>query len=197
MLDNILTMIIKLYFILTPFFVVTMFLSFTSDYSHREKIKLVLKTAFAVEVIGIVIFFGGNTIFSLFNITIDAFRVGAGAIMFLTAVDLVRGQSAQSKTVKSDDISVVPLAIPITVGPGTTGVLMVMGSGFSTAKGYASGLAALSIAVFLFALTLFISPWIKKVIKQKGLSILTRITGLILSAMSAEMVFTGIKNMLA
>ena len=196
MLNNIMTMIIKLYFILTPFFVVTMFLSFTSDYTHREKNILVLKTAFAVEVIGLVIFFGGNTIFALFNITIDAFRVGAGAIMFLTAVDLVRGQNAQSKTVKSEDISVVPLAIPITVGPGTTGVLMVMGSGFSTPEGYASGIAALSITVLLFGLTLFISPWIEKAIKQKGLALLTRITGLVLSEMSAEMVFTGIRNML-
>ena len=197
MLNNIITMIIKLYFILTPFFVVTMFLSFTADYSHREKIKLVLKTTFAVEVIGLVIFFAGNTIFALFNITIDAFRVGAGAIMFLTAVDLVRGHSAQSKTVNSDDISVVPLAIPITVGPGTTGVLLVMGSRFSTAEGYVSGIAAISIAVFLFGLTLLISPWIEKVIKQKGLSILSRITGLILSAMSADMVFAGIRNMLS
>ena len=197
MLNNIITMIIKLYFILTPFFVVTMFLSFTTDYTDREKIILILKTTFAVEIIGLVIFFGGNTIFTLFNITIDAFRVGAGAIMFLTAVDLVRGKNAQSKTVSSEDISVVPLAIPITVGPGTTGVLLVMGSSFSTPEGYLSGIAAISIAVLLFGLTLLMSPWIEKVMKQKGLSILSRITGLILSAMSAEMVFSGIKNLLA
>ncbi len=196
MLNKIITMTLQLYFIFTPFFVVTMFLSYTSDYTFREKIVLVLKTTLAVEVICTVIFFGGNAIFNLFSITIDAFRIGAGAILFLSAVDLVRGNSAQSKTVEGNDISVVPLAIPITVGPGTTGILMVLGSEFSTPEGYITGFTALGLSVFFLGLTLFVSPWIEKILKQKGLSILSRITGLILSAISAEMVFSGIRNYL-
>ena len=158
MLKEIFTMTVQLYFIFTPFFVISMFLTFTSHYQSREKILLVLKTTLAVEVICTVIFFGGNIIFSLFSITIDAFRIGAGSILFLSAVDLVRGHKAQSKTVDSKDISVVPLAIPITVGPGTTGILMVMGSRFNTPEGYAEGFTAVTVSVLLLGLTLLMSP---------------------------------------
>ena len=196
MINEIITRTFQLYFIFTPFFVISMFLTFTTNYTFKEKIILVIKTAISVEIICIILFFGGKTIFSLFSITIDAFRIGAGAILFLSAVDLVQGHSAQSKTIEGEDISVVPLAIPIVVGPGTTGTLMVMGSAFSTKAGYAAGLAVVSISVLLLALSLFISPWLEKVLGKRGISILSRITGLILSAISAERVFTGIKNML-
>lgn len=196
MASEILTMTIQLFFIFTPFFVISMFLTFTSDYTLKEKIILVIKTTLAVEVVCIILFFGGKTIFSLFNITIDAFRIGAGAILFLSAVDLVKGQKAESKTVEGEDISVVPLAIPIVVGPGTTGTIMVIGSGFNSINSYITGFTAVTAAVILLGLTLFASPWMEKVLKKRGISILSRITGLILSAISAEMVFTGIKNML-
>jgi multiple antibiotic resistance protein len=196
MASEILTMTVQLFFIFTPFFVISMFLTFTSKYTLKEKIILVIKTTVAVEIVCIILFFGGRTIFSLFNITIDAFRIGAGAILFLSAVDLVKGHSAESKTVEGEDISVVPLAIPIVVGPGTTGTIMVMGSKFNSIDGYITGFIAVTAAVLLLGLTLFASPWLEKVLGKRGISILSRITGLILSAISAEMVFTGIKNIL-
>ena len=196
MITDIFTMFLQLFFIFTPFFVISMFLTLTAEFSRREKIFLVLKTTFSVEVICLILIFGGKSIFSLFSITVDAFRIGAGAILFLSAVDLVQGKGAQSKTVEGDDISVVPLAIPIVVGPATTGTLMVMGSSISSANGYFSALIAVTSAVILLALILFLSPWIEKGLGKRGLAILSRISGLILSAISAEMIFTGIRNIL-
>ncbi len=188
--------IIQLFFIFTPFFVLSMFLSMTAHLDKREKIILIMKTTFSVEVICLIIIFGGRTIFSLFGITVDAFKTGAGAILFLSAVDLVQGKNAQSKTIDNDDISVVPLSIPIIVGPATTGTLMVMGSTYKTSGDYITGFIAVSIAVFLVGLILLISPWLEKVLKKKGITILSRLTGLILSALSAQMVFTGVRNLL-
>lgn len=194
---DLITMVIQLFFVFTPFFVLSMFLTLTTDFSKKEKIILVLKTTLSVEIICLILIFGGRSIFSLFSITVDAFRVGAGAILFLSAVDLVQGKEAQSKTVEKGDISVVPLSIPIIVGPATTGTLMVMGSSLRTTHDYFLGIFAVTIAVTLIGLILFISPWLERVVKKKGLSILSRLTGLILSALSAQMIFMGIKNMLA
>ena len=174
-----------------------MFLTMTSQINKKEKLLLVLKTTLSVEIICLIIIFGGKTIFSLFSITVDAFKIGAGAILFLNAVDLVQGKGAQSKTIEeNDDISVVPLSIPIIVGPATTGTLMVMGSNFRTSRDYLLAFTALTIAVVLVGLILLISTWLQKVLKEKGITILSRLTGLILSALSAQMVFTGMKNIL-
>jgi multiple antibiotic resistance protein len=189
-------MIAQLFFIFTPFFVLSMFLSMTGDLNQREKLILVIKTTISVEIICLILIFGGRTIFSLFSITVDAFKIGAGAILFLSAVDLVQGKGAQSKTMENSDISVVPLSIPIIVGPATTGTLMVMGSSFKTAEDYVSGLIAVTISVLLLGLILFLSPWLEKVLQKKGITVMSRLTGLILSALSALMIFTGIKNIL-
>ncbi|OQY32373.1 MAG: hypothetical protein B6241_11110 [Spirochaetaceae bacterium 4572_59] len=197
MQSNLFTMVIQLFFIFTPFFVLSMFLTMTAHLNKRKKLILVMKTTLSVEIICLIMIFGGNTIFSLFSITVDAFKIGAGAILFLSAVDLVQGKVAQSKTIEeNDDISVVPLSIPVTVGPATTGTLMVMGSSFKTSRDYVMGLTAVTIAVLLVGLILLISPWLEKVLKKKGITILSRLTGLILSALSAQMIFSGIKNML-
>lgn len=196
MQTNLFSMVIQLFFIFTPFFALSMFLTMTSHLNKKEKILLVMKTTLSVEIICLIMIFGGSTIFSLFSITVDAFKIGAGAILFLSAVDLVQGKEAQSKSIDNDDISVVPLSIPITVGPATTGTLMVMGSSFKTSRDYITGLTAVTIAVLLVGLILLISPWLEKVLKNKGITILSRLTGLILSALSAQMILSGIKNML-
>lgn len=61
----------------------------------------------------------------VFGITIDAFRIGAGVLLFLSSISLVQG-SFIKQTEEKQDISVVPLALPVTVGPGTIGILLVM-----------------------------------------------------------------------
>ncbi len=197
MVSQVFTLVVMLFFIFTPFFVLSMFLTYTLDFTRKERIYLVIKTTIAVEIICLILIFGGKTIFSLFNITVDAFRVGAGAILFLSAVDLVQGKGAQSKSVEREDISIVPLAIPIIVGPASTGTLMVMGSAFKTVNDYIIGLIAVTIAVLLLGLILFISPWIERGLGKRGISVLSRLTGLILSAISADMILHGIKNILS
>lgn len=190
------TMMLQLFFIFTPFFVLSMFLTLTTELNGREKRALVLKTSLSVEVVCLILIYGGSAIFTLFSITVDAFRIGAGAILFLNSVDLVQGKPAQAKNIDSRDISVVPMSIPIVVGPATTGTLMVMGSGLESVEDYLAGFLAVTIAVLLLGLTLLVSPWLERGLKEKGISVLTRLSGLILSALSAQMAFTGIKNML-
>lgn len=84
----------------------------------------------------------GKWIFEAFDITLDAFRIGGGALLFLSAVGLVNGKVEDKKplAVEDDsearisDIAVVPLAIPVTVGPGTIAALLVIGADASTVK---------------------------------------------------------------
>ncbi|MDC7218758.1 MAG: MarC family protein [Spirochaetales bacterium] len=198
MASQLFTMTVQLFFIFTPFFVLSMFLTMTSELDAKEKRTLVYKMILSIEIICLILIFGGSYIFALFSITVDAFKVGAGAILFLSAVDLVKGHEAQSKTIDGNtDISVVPLSIPVTVGPGTIGMLMVLGADFHELSDYLVGVGALTISVLLLGVILLLSPWFHRVLKEKGISVLSRLTGLILSALSAQMVFAGARGLLA
>ena len=189
---------IKLFFLLTPFFVLTMFLSLTRGMTRPEQRQMVLRVTIAVLCVTFIIYFFGNAIFGIFGITLDAFRIGAGSLLFLSAVELVRGKANKTPehNPEDGDMSVVPLAIPITVGPATVGALLIMGANQPTISDKLIGCTALTAAVLSVGLLLFMATAIERIIGRVGLIILSKITGLILSALAAQIVFTGIKNFL-
>lgn len=187
-----------MFFIMTPFFVLSVFLTMTQDAIQKDKNSLAIKVTISVIVSCLVLLFFGKYIFEIFGITLDAFRIGAGALLFLTAVELVRG--TKNKQELSDknihDLAVVPLAIPVIIGPGTIGVLLVMGAGFDTVSKLTLGSLALVLAVLTIGLMLYLSSHIEKIVGSKGLLVISKITGLFLAALSAQLIFTGVKNFL-
>ncbi|EPR42183.1 multiple antibiotic resistance (MarC)-related protein [Desulfovibrio sp. X2] len=187
---------IKLFFLLTPFFVLSAFLSMTREMDLRARRALALRVMLAVAVAGCVLSLAGNAIFNLFGITLDAFRVGAGALLFLSAVSLVRGTRAEQTPESEGDISVVPLAIPITIGPATVGALLVMGAQLEAPLERAVELGAFVAASISVGVMLLAATAIERLVGRMGLTILSKLTGLILAALSAQIVFTGIRGLL-
>ncbi len=186
---------LKLFFILTPFFVLSVFLAMTADYDEKARKILALRVGIASLITAFVIYFFGEYIFNIFGITLDSFRIGAGALLFLSSVSLSKGEKAQAVKDKEEaDIAVVPLAIPVAIGPGTTGALLVMGGETSVPALKASGYLALVLAVFSLWLMLFLASRIEAFLGKRYIVILSKLTGIILAAIAAQMVFTGIKN---
>lgn len=189
---------IKFFFIMTPFFVTTIFLSMTKGSNESDQKRLAIKVTLAIAISCLVVLYFGKYIFDLFGITLDAFRIGAGALLFLTAVDLVQ-KDINSKPSCDADITkhaVVPLAIPVTVGPGTVGALMVMGAEMKSVVDVGLGSLSLLCAIASVGIMLYLSSKIEKLIGTSGLIVLSKVTGLILSALAAQIIFTGIKNFL-
>jgi multiple antibiotic resistance protein len=187
---------IKLFFVLTLFFALTMFLSLTEGYEAARRRRLALTVSAVVAVICLILFFAGNQIFSLFGITLDAFRVGAGVLLLLSGIGLVQGKTASANASAGDDVTVVPLAIPIIVGPATTGTLLVMGAEMTTLSEKAIGVLALLASVACIAAVLLAGSLIQRGLGIRGIAILSKLTGLILAALAAQMIMTGIQGFL-
>ncbi|CAI8231501.1 MAG: Uncharacterised protein [Arcobacter lacus] len=187
-----------MFFIMTPFFVLSVFLTVTNDATVKEKKALAIKVTVSVIAASLILLFFGKHIFSIFGITLDAFRIGAGALLFLTAIELVKGSKDSSSMTNKDisQLAVVPLAIPITIGPGTIGILLVMGATFDKTSSLIMGSLALVCAVLVIGFMLYSSTIFEKVIGKQGLLVISKITGLFLAGISAQIVFTGIKNFL-
>ena len=183
---------------MTPFFVLTMFLTMTKDATKEERKALALKVTISITIASLVLLFFGKHIFTIFGITLDAFRIGAGALLFLTAIDLVKGVEHHSRISNKhiSQLAVVPLAIPMTIGPGTTGILLLMGASFSDISIFIIESLALISAVIVIGLMLFSSTLIEAIVGKEGLQVISKITGLFLAALSAQIIFTGIKNFL-
>ncbi|MGI6384040.1 MAG: MarC family protein [bacterium] len=188
---------LKLFFVLTPFFVISMFLALTNEYADSKKKRLAFKVTLAVIVISFSIYLFGKYIFLIFGITLDAFRIGAGALLFLSAAALVQGGTGgKEEQFHAGDIAVVPLALPITVGPATTGVLLVMGAEMESIASKLLAGSALLCAILTVGLLLYAAGHIERWLGRTGLSILSKLTGLILASIAAQIMLTGIKGML-
>lgn len=186
---------LKMFFIMTPFFVLTVFLTVTNDATDDEKKKLAIKVTISVIIIALVILYFGQFIFNIFGITLEAFKIGAGLLLFITAVNLIHGSKDGQKPTDQNlsDQAVVPLALPITIGPGTIGILLVMSAELDKFSKLFIGSLALVCAILLIGTMLYLSSFIQKFAGRNGLLIISKITGLFLAALSAQIVFDGIK----
>ncbi len=191
---------IQFFFLFAPFFVVSMFLALTRGNTQQEKRTTINRAVLSAALISLTLFFFGTTLFQVLGITLDSFRIGAGCLLFLSAVSLVkdgvRNHATGVPEQNSDDISVVPLAIPTIVGPATIGAILVYGAELKTTTETLIGVSALMVALLSLGGLLYLSSQIERILGKTGLNILSKMTGLILSAMAAQIVFSGIKNFL-
>jgi multiple antibiotic resistance protein len=183
---------LKFFFLFTPFFALSMFLSMTVDYTESRRRRLAVMTSAAVAVLCLGLLFLGNQIFALFGITLNAFRIGVGALLFLSAISLVQGRKTPPDENQEADIAVVPLAMPVIVGPATTGTLLVMGAGLKDVSEQVIGSLALLFAVLCMGVMLLLATAIERGIGQRGLNILSKLTGIVLAALATQMMADGV-----
>lgn len=188
---------VKFFFLLTPPFVMSVFLAVTKGTTAEEKSQLATRITVAIIILsGILLFFGGF-IFNIFGITLNAFKIGTGAILFLTSVSLVQGSgNAVNLNSSLQSIAVVPMAIPVTLGPGSVGALLVYGGKLSGALEFTVAYLMIVAAILCVGMVLWLSTHIERAIGKNGITVLSKLTGLILAALSAQMVFEGIQGFL-
>ena len=192
---------IRFVFLLAPFFVVTMFLALTRGFPAEEKASVIHRATVSAFVLGVILFFAGPLLFEAIGITLNSFRIGAGCLLFLTAISLVnsgtRNHATDLPNESRDDVAVVPLAIPVMIGPATVGAILVYGAELKSFPEVAGGLLGLVSGLGVLSVLLHLSGYLEKALGKTGLNILSKISGLILSAMAAEIVLTGVAGFLA
>lgn len=194
---------VKIIALMTPPAVLSAYLSGTRTYDRQRKRRTAMRTGLSVCITGLVLYFFGTHIFNIFGFTLDAFRVGAGSLLFLTAVNLMSekpahpvqpGQPAQPAVDPDEDISVVPLAIPLCMGPASIGTVMVLGASASGLEQRLVGAASLVAAAGCITLMLLMANKLERFLRKTGIAVLSKLTGLLLSAIAAQVIFTGLRS---
>ncbi len=188
---------IKMFFLLAPFFTISLFLKMSETSRSIDRHSAAMRASIAILVAITVFFFFGKTLFGLLGITLAAFQIGAGTTLFLTSVMLVLGISNPPKQEENEDFSVVPLALPIIVGPGTIGTLMVWGTEITDSSQRLIAFAAILAGGITMSLFLLTAEHIQRLLGRKVMQVMIKLTALVLTALAAQIVFTGIKSFMA
>ena len=190
------TIYIKFFFLLTPFSILSIFLLMTEGKSEAYRRALANKVTLATVAICALFFFAGEEALALMGLTADSFRVGAGVLLMLTAIALAQGYGSRREAGgDDDDIAVVPLAIPAILGPACISTILVYGIQLKGMNGRMMGFAALSLALVSLGLILRSSMAIGRVVGKRNLRILSKLSGIILAAIAAQMIFLGAANL--
>ncbi len=199
-------LVVRLFLLLTPFFVLSVFVATCDGMELKMRRSLALRTGIAVVSSSLILYLFGKVIFDCLGISLNAFQVGAGLVLMLNGIDMVRSSLPKNRQIAEEgDPSVVPLAIPTTVGPGTIGTLLVMGASAGARASELGGsrlfiLIAESTAIFVagagVSLMLYFSEKINSLLKDKGVRILSKLTGMYIVALAAQIIFDGVRGFL-
>lgn len=187
--------------ILNPIGVLPIFLNFTNRHSDETVKEIAKSCSVAVFITITVSLFIGQYLLNFFGITIASFTIGGGILLFSIAFSMVQAQNSDTKINEEEieftegikEIGVVPLAIPLLSGPGSISITVIQANTFSHSIHWVGGV----ITIFLIALMIFFSLSYSRIIGRRlgplGLNIMTRIMGIILLAVSIEMMARGLK----
>lgn len=192
---------ITLVSILNPIGVIPIFLNLTSRYSDQGISSIATSCSIAVFLTITISLFIGQYLLNFFGITIATFTIGGGVLLFSIAFSMVQAQHSETKineqemefTEASREIGVVPLAIPLLSGPGSISTTIIQSNTFTNTWHWVGAVLVIAFLCVIINLTLTYSRVIGKKLGTIGLNIMTRVMGIILLAISIEMIINGLK----
>ncbi len=196
MLPTLFSLYLKMLVLYSPFFVLSCFIGLTRGYTVKERKRLAWKVAAGTLISSVLLYLFGQSIFDVFGITVDAFRIGAGSVLSISALGMAQGKPVVQADNLQQDVTIVPLTIPLTVGPGTIGALLVMGVSQPHWDDKVPALLGILAASLTVGIVLYLSDLIERLLGDQGLQIVSRLMGLFVCALAAQIIFTGVKNYL-
>lgn len=202
MFEDLLKNFVVMFVVIEPVTLVPIFGALTRGGAAGYRRRMALKATLLSAMIFVVFALVGEPLLDVLGISVDAFRIGGGLLLFMVAVDMVfaRESGLRSTTVREqeearyrDDISVFPLAFPLIAGPGALAtLLLLLGDAsddiFSVALLLAVVIAVLAITLVMMLLT---NP-IMRVLGVTGANVISRLLGVVLVALAVQYVADGI-----
>jgi multiple antibiotic resistance protein len=188
-----------LFIIIDPPGLAPLYIATTQGLPEAKRRAIGRRACLTAAVLMMIFLVVGERLLNFVGITIPAFRIAGGILLFLTALDMLferrqarREHNAEDGLDPAHDPSVFPLAIPLIVGPGAiTTIILFSGRAESIAEYGAIAGVILANLVIVY-LTFLAAPWIEKVLGRTGINVLTRVLGMLLAALAVQFVVDGI-----
>ncbi|VAX16245.1 hypothetical protein MNBD_NITROSPINAE04-2612 [hydrothermal vent metagenome] len=194
--------LVTLFSVFDPFGAAVTLLALTLGDTEERRNEQARKAVFISAAILLTFTLFGGLIFALFGISIQALLVAGGIILCLIAIKMLEGAALDYKSTKpelaeaetKEDIAIIPLAIPVIAGPAAITTVMVFANRAEGVLDWIALFLAIGATLFLTHIILQRSRKISDWLGETGVRVLTRIMGLILLAMGAEFVLSGVKG---
>ncbi len=199
--DNLLQNSIIFFALLNPIGISAVVLSLLGqDVSKLQMKQVAFKSTLTILVAFFIVLVGGNFILSVFGINTNSIKVIGGIVLILMALEMIRGNkqktTSSSDDIKADDdLSVIPIGIPIIFGPGLFSTIIIVKQEAQNFYDITAIVIAFLINAILIYLAFRNSLYIRNYLGQTGQNVVTKIMGLIVGAISVQFIISGIVNL--
>ena len=193
-----------LFSLINPIGIAPIFLTLTERFSVEQQHKIAKKGVLTGFFILVIFAYMGTYIFSLYSISIDAFRIMGGIIFFRSGLKMLESIVPRTRTtpaeteesLEHDDIAISPIGIPIVTGPGAITAAMILAGQTKSSVEQLILFLAILFVLFVTLIIFYTAPIIFKKIGSSGSRLIQRLMGIILMVIAVQFVIDGVTNVL-
>jgi multiple antibiotic resistance protein len=187
-------------FVVDPWGAIPAYLVMSQHDDAKKRRKTARKAAVAATLLLAGFAAGGEALFRLLGLTLPAFQVAGGLILFLVALDMMRAQrptkegpAEVGEGMTKDDVAITPLAMPLLAGPAALSTVATLMSAARDWLDTASIYGAIVVTGVVTLLTLRMAAPLYRVLGKTGIQVLGRVLGLILAGIAVQLVLNGLR----
>jgi multiple antibiotic resistance protein len=202
-IEQLIKFFVVFFVVVDPLSLIPLFAGLTQGASARYKKKMAGKASVIALVICVLFALAGARFLGLMGISLSAFRIAGGTLLFLIALDMVFARpsgtrstsSEQEEAKRREDISVFPLAFPFIAGPGALAtILLAVGEVDAKPLLFAGFLGVVGLVLMVCWVLMLATPRLMKVLGVTGANVVSRLSGVILAALAVQFIVDGIRG---
>jgi len=192
------TALVTMFVVIDPIGIAPLFLALTQGMTPQQRRRIALRATLTAAFVLALFAFFGEALLGFVGISMPAFRIAGGILLFLTALDMLferrtkRREDQKDSAEPQDDPSVFPLAIPLMAGPGAIASVILLIGEKPGAEGMITVLGITALTLVVMAIILMLSSYVDRLIGKTGIDVITRILGMLLAALSVQFVLDGL-----
>ncbi|WP_299281970.1 MarC family protein [uncultured Tateyamaria sp.] len=194
------TAFVTMFVVIDPIGLAPLFVALTQGVPERERRAIAVRACAIGMLILVVFALFGEAVLGFIGISMPAFRVAGGILLFLTALDMLferrtkRREDQSEDADAQDDPSVFPLAIPLISGPGSIASVILLTGQKPGVEGLALVLAITALVLGVCLGLFLASSLLERALGKTGITVVTRLLGMLLAALSVQFVLDGLRN---
>jgi multiple antibiotic resistance protein len=188
--------------IVDPFAAVPIFLVLTAGRTPGDVASVARRASFTCMLVLLVFSAAGALILNFFSITLPAFKIAGGIVLFAVGFEMLRASPSRTRSTAEEqveaqtkeDIALVPLGLPLLAGPGAIATVMVLSTKAGDLAHRSVVIACVVVVSFVTFLVLRSAGLVARALGQTGINLIGRVMGLILAATAAQFVLDGVRE---
>jgi len=190
------TVLVTMFVVMDPIAIAPVFLALTPGMTNAQRRRIAWRAVAVAGFVLAIFALAGEAVLNFIGISMPAFRVAGGILLFLTAIDMLFDRRTKRRKDRADeddhdDPSVFPIAIPLIAGPGSIASIILLTGEKPGFEGLATVVVMTVFTLAVMALTLQASGYLERIGKT-GINVITRLLGMLLAALSVQFVLDGL-----